>query len=122
MKRLSRVGLHSLLGPEFPVSSDKDVFYLLVQEGYLSYGRLISYSQGDIEEGQGILLAPAISQVTSIQNNQYVILAYLGVTYPEPHYLLESRTTELLDPSLIIGIWYIINSVKSHFSPYLPSD
>ena len=68
---------------EFPISGDKNVSYLLVQEGYLSHERFISCFQGD-REGQRVLLAPAVFQVTLIQNNQYSTLAYFELACPEP--------------------------------------
>ena len=34
-----------------------------------------------IKENQNVLLAPAISQVNLIQNNQYAKMAYFGVAY-----------------------------------------
>lgn len=55
MKKLSRVCLPSLLGPEFAVSSDKDVSLPPMQRGFLSHERFISCFEGDREEGYSIL-------------------------------------------------------------------
>ena len=38
------------------------------------------------KKGQRVLLALAISQVTLIQNNQYVKVVYFGVACPEPYH------------------------------------
>ena len=38
------------------------------------------------KKGQCVLLALAISQVTLIQNNQYVKVVYFGVACPQPYH------------------------------------
>ena len=40
---------------------------------------------------QSVLFAPAISQLTLIQNNQYAKVAYFGMAYSEPHKYLAER-------------------------------
>ena len=84
MKKLSRICLHSFLGPEFPLSGGKKASTSLGTGKGLSHGRLTSYFHGDREEGQSVL-GPAVSQVILIQNNQYSTLAYLGTACPGPH-------------------------------------
>ena len=49
-------------------------------------GDLFSAFKGT-EEGQSVLLAQAVSQVTLILNNQYAKVAYFEVACPEPYYL-----------------------------------
>ena len=71
------------------MSGDNDVC-LVVQEGFLSHRRLTSCFPEDREAGQSIL-APAVSQVTLIQHNQYATLAYFGVTCPETHHMTTQR-------------------------------
>lgn len=69
------------LGPEFPISSTKDVS---LPPGVR---RFISCFQGDGKEGQSVLVLTA-SQVTFIPNNQYAKGACFGVADFLPLHLL----------------------------------
>lgn len=40
--------------------------------------------RGDRKESQIFFLVSAASEAAPIQNNQYAIVVYFGVTYPEP--------------------------------------
>lgn len=60
---------------------------LQVQGGCLSHGEFISGFR-ETKEGQCVLLAPAVSQVTLIQNNQYAKVASFGMAYSAPPHVL----------------------------------
>ena len=53
---------------------------LLVQGGKLSHGRLISCFQG-AKQGQSMLLALHVSQVSLIPSNHYTKVAYFEEVY-----------------------------------------
>ena len=81
-------------------------FSLQIWGGDLSYERFFTCFQGDREEGQSVILASALLQVTVIQNNQYALEAHLGVACPGSHGLtcMDSGTAELMRKLSIIEL------------------
>lgn len=77
MSKITSFFTCSLLGPEFPICHDKDMFS---GPGTYHMRGLFSAFRGTTK-GQSILLAPAVSLVTFIQNNQYAKVAHFGKVY-----------------------------------------
>ena len=79
-------------------------FSLQIWGGDVSYERFITCFLGDREEGQTVILASALLQVTVIQNNQYALEAHLGVACPGSCGLtcMDSSTGELMRKPRII--------------------
>ena len=85
MNSRSRVCLHSLLGPKFPASGDKDVSLPLGTRSTSFTWEIYFLPSGYKEEGQSVL-ALVVPQRSLIQTNAFATLAYLGVTCPEPQH------------------------------------
>lgn len=78
----NKVCFYSFLCFKLPTFGDKDAVFRLIREGYLSYERFISCFL--VAEESLNVLALAISQVASIHNNQYAIVAHLGAACLRP--------------------------------------
>ena len=79
-------------------------FSLQIWGGDVSYERFITCFLGDREEGQSVIIASALLQVTVIQNNQYALEGHLGVACPGSRGLtcMDSSTVELMRKTRII--------------------
>lgn len=80
---MRKLTTNSLLSLELPVSGDKDNFHSLYGEGTFHVGDLFPAFTG-IKKGQGVFLAPTISQATLTPNNQYAKVVYVGLAYSAP--------------------------------------
>lgn len=85
MNSRSRVCLHSLLGPKFPASGDKDVSLRLGTRS-TSFPWEIYFLPSGYKEGGQRVLALVVPQRCLIQTNAFATLAYLGVSCPEPQH------------------------------------
>lgn len=77
---MRKLTTNSILSLELPVSGDKDTFHSLYGEGTFQVGDLFPAFTG-IKKGQGVFLAPTISQATLTPNNQYakVVICRAGL-------------------------------------------
>lgn len=137
MKKLSKVCLYSLLGPEFSISSHRMSLYLLVQGGTFHIGDLFPDFRGT-EESPRAPPAPAAPQVTLFEIINIPIMGRPGlgpnIALPEGKLFTNGfnwidsqrcspeRATKKSIPNEALPCWKEHRKLKSCYSELLTSS